>query len=252
MIPKVSIITPNYNCSNYISQTIKSVIAQTYSNWEMIIVDDCSTDDSYELALEYSKHDSRIMVLRNEKNSGAALSRNKALDKAQGEYIAFLDSDDLWMPEKLEKQIRFMQKNDCDFSFCRYNLIDEGNIFLGKTAKIIHTLTYHKMLYHDFVGCLTVMYKADIAKSIRSFDIRNNNDYGLFLQVIKNTKKALGMDEILANYRIRKNGISRNKLKKVSSYFELMHDKLHLSLFKCCFYLFTNIVIKVVWKYEKN
>ncbi len=100
----VSIITPNYNCKNFIAQTIKSVLSQTYTNWEMLIVDDCSTDGSYEVALEYVSSDKRIKVIRNEKNSGAVVSRNKAIEISNGEFIAFLDSDDLWEPEKLEKQ----------------------------------------------------------------------------------------------------------------------------------------------------
>ena len=107
--PLVSIITPNYNCSRFITETIESVLAQTYTNWEMIIVDDCSTDNSYQISLEYSQKDSRIKVYKNDKNSGAAFSRNSALDIAQGEYIAFLDSDDLWETVKLEKQINFIQ-----------------------------------------------------------------------------------------------------------------------------------------------
>ncbi|GHU75177.1 hypothetical protein FACS189461_0930 [Spirochaetia bacterium] len=121
----VSIITPNYNCSRFIGKTIESVLAQTYQNWEMIIVDDCSTDGSYEIALDYARKDSRIKVYRTEHNSGAALCRNKAIELSQGQYLAFLDSDDLWLPEKLEKQLKFMQENDCDFSFTEYELIDE-------------------------------------------------------------------------------------------------------------------------------
>ena len=116
MSPLISIITPNYNCARFIAQTIESVLAQTHTDWEMLIVDDCSTDGSYEIALEYAARDPRIKVMRNERNSGAAVSRNRALDAAQGEYIAFLDSDDLWEPCKLERQIAFMSQHVCDFS----------------------------------------------------------------------------------------------------------------------------------------
>ena len=112
----ISIVLPVYNQANLVRESIESVLAQTYSNWEMIIVDDCSTDNSYQIATEYAKKDSRIIVLQNEKNSGAAISRNKAIETAKGDYLAFLDSDDLWMPEKLEKQLNFMQENNCDFS----------------------------------------------------------------------------------------------------------------------------------------
>lgn len=248
----VSIITPNYNCEKFISQTIDSVLLQTYTEWEMIIVDDCSSDKSYEIALDYAEKDSRIKVLKNEVNSGAAISRNNALDVAKGDYIAFLDSDDLWEPEKLEKQLKFMLENNCDFSFTKYSLIDDNNQHMGKTAKVIEKLTYWKYLHHCFTGCLTVMYRRDIAADIRSFNIKNNNDYGLFLQIVKKSKNAMGINEVLAHYRIRINSISRKKLSKIKPYFQLMHDYLHLSYFLVVIYLITNIVIGKLWKYERN
>ena len=122
----ISIITPNYNCVKFIAETIESVLAQTYQNWEMIIVDDCSTDGSYEIALKYAEKDKRIKIFRMDHNSGAAYCRNKGIELSKGEYIAFLDSDDLWMPEKLEKQVEFMIANNCDFSFTEYQIIKEN------------------------------------------------------------------------------------------------------------------------------
>ncbi len=246
----ISIITPNFNCEKYISQTIESVLAQTYANWEMIIVDDCSTDNSYQIALDYAAKDNRIKVIKNDKNSGAAISRNNALDIAKGDYIAFLDSDDLWEKDKLERQLKFMQENNCDFSFTRYDLIDEDNNSLNKTAKIVKKLTYFKYLHHCYTGCLTVMYKFDIAKDIRSFNIMNNNDYGLFLQVVKKASKAMGINEVFAHYRIRKSSISRKKFKKVKPYFELMRKYLHIPAIIVCWLLFANILIGKIWKYE--
>jgi glycosyltransferase involved in cell wall biosynthesis len=121
----VSIITPCYNSARFISETIESVLSQTYQNWEMLIVDDCSTDASYEIVLEYAAKDKRIKAYRMEHNSGAAACRNKAIELSQGEYVAFLDSDDLWLPEKLEKQLQFMQDHNADFSFTEYEHIDE-------------------------------------------------------------------------------------------------------------------------------
>lgn len=246
----VSIITPNYNCEKFISKTIDSVLKQSYSNWEMIIVDDCSNDQSYNIACMYAEKDSRIKVLKNEMNSGAAFSRNRALDVAKGEYIAFLDSDDLWCDTKLEKQIDFMKKNYCDFSFSKYELIDEKDNSLHKTSKVINNLTYWKYLHHCYTGCLTVIYKKEIASDVRSFLIKNNNDYGLFLQVVKKAKKAMGIQEVLAFYRIQKSGISRKKLSKVKPYFELMHTYLHIPYLLSCFYLMCNIIIGKLWKYE--
>jgi teichuronic acid biosynthesis glycosyltransferase TuaG len=125
--PLISIITPCYNSEQYIRQAIESVLAQTYQNWEMIIVDDCSTDRGFQIALEYAEKYSRIRVYRQEQNGGAAIARNKAIMESRGKYVAFLDSDDLWLPEKLEKQLRFMQENKSDFSFTEYeHIIDNG------------------------------------------------------------------------------------------------------------------------------
>jgi teichuronic acid biosynthesis glycosyltransferase TuaG len=126
--PLVSIITPCYNSARFIDKTIESVLAQTYQTWEMIIIDDCSSDESYKIALKYAAKDSRIKVHIMEHNSGAAACRNKAIELSKGEYVAFIDSDDLWLPEKLEKQLNFMVKKGCDFSFTEYEHIDEtGN-----------------------------------------------------------------------------------------------------------------------------
>jgi glycosyltransferase involved in cell wall biosynthesis len=137
----ISIITPNFNCVFYIAQTIKSVLAQTYKDWELLIVDDCSTDGSYEIAMEYANEDNRIKVFRMEQQSGAAACRNKAIELSQGDYLAFLDSDDLWLPEKLEKQMQFMLENNSDFSFTEYEHIHEDGTSIdnrksGKKTKL--------------------------------------------------------------------------------------------------------------------
>lgn len=248
----VSIVTPNYNCGKYIAETIESVRNQTYTNWEMLIVDDCSTDNSVAIAQSYAQKDSRIHVLIQSKNSGAALARNRALDEARGEYIAFLDSDDLWLPEKLEKQVSFMRANNCDFCFTEYEHIDEDGNSLNIVAKVIKHLTYQKLLLHDFVGCLTVIYDHNKFDLIRSFDIKNNNDYGLFLQVLKQSKKACGYPLLLAKYRIHKNSISKNKLHKIGPYYQLMCQKIGVSYFLATFYLLTNISIKKIYKYKKK
>ncbi|GHU55150.1 putative teichuronic acid biosynthesis glycosyltransferase TuaG [Spirochaetia bacterium] len=249
---RVSIITPNYNCSRFIAQTIESVLAQTYKDWEMIIVDDCSTDGSYEIALEYTKKDSRIRVYPMEHNSGAALCRNKAIELSQGQCLAFLDSDDLWMPEKLEKQLKFMQENDCDFSFTGYELIDEESRKLGIKVRVIKKLAYKKMLLHCFTGCLAVMYKQDVNNKIFGPDITKNNDYALFLEVLKHIHNARGYPECLAQYRIRQKSLSRNKIGKIKSFFYLMLHIEHKNFIVVCFYLITNQLIKIIWKYKRS
>ena len=179
----VSIIMPSYNTAAYIKESIQSVLNQTYTNWELIIVDDCSTDSTDEV-LETIK-DSRIRYFKNDKNSGAAVSRNKALREAKGQWIAFLDSDDLWMPEKLEKQIYFMESNGYAFSYTSYEEIDiEGNktgIRVTGPKKITKT----GMFNYCWPGCLTVMYDAMKVGIIQIEDIKKNNDYAMWLKVCK-------------------------------------------------------------------
>lgn len=247
----ISIITPNFNCEKFISKTIESVLAQTYTNWELLIQDDCSTDGSYEIALEYEKRDSRIHVERNTKNSGAAITRNNAIRRSNGDYLAFLDSDDIWLPEKLEKQINFMVDNNCDFSFTRYEHIDEDNESLGVMARVIKKLSYKKMMFHCWPGCLTVMYKQSIDDKIFTPDIKKNNDTALFLPVLKRCKNACGLNECLGLYRIRKGSISRNKFKMIKPYVVVLHDFEKKNIIFSYFCVFTQVLIKSFFKYEK-
>lgn len=246
----VSIITPNYNCKNFIAQTIESVLSQTYTNWEMLIVDDCSTDGSYEVALEYASSDKRIKVIRNEKNCGAAVSRNKAIEISNGEFIAFLDSDDLWVPEKLEKQLLFMRENNCDFSFCEYEHIDEDNNSLHKIANVTKHLTYKKMMLHCWPGCLTVMYNQSFTGKVFAEDIKKNNDHALFLRVLKKCHNAMGINEIMAQYRIRRGSISSKKSAIIKYYIQVIHEFENQPLVFAWFCVFTHVLIKSTVKYR--
>lgn len=251
MAKLISIITPNYNCVNFIRETIESVINQSFKNWEMIIQDDCSTDGSYEIACDYSKKDKRIKVYRNNKNSGAAVTRNNAIKQAEGNYIAFLDSDDLWLPDKLEKQIKFMTDNDCDFSFAKYEHIDESGKSLGVRAKVINRLTYTKLLMHCWPGCLTVMYNQDVTGKIYAGDVKKDNDHALFLRVIKKCHNAMGMNECLAKYRIRSGSISRDKKKIINCFVKVVHEFEGKSVPFAYFCIFTHMFIKSFFKYER-
>lgn len=221
--PLVSIITPCYNCEDYIVQTIESVLAQTYQNWEMIIQDDCSTDNSVAVASRYAERDSRIKISVNTVNSGAAVTRNKAIERSQGDYLAFLDADDLWVPTKLDKQLRFMRDNDCDFSFAMFEHMDENGKSLLRQCKVIDHMPYWKMLLFDWSGCLTVMYRQNLDNKIYADDIRQCNDYALFLKVVKTCNKAMGIHECLAIYRLRKTGISKNRSTKYNSLKQVIH-----------------------------
>ena len=195
----VSIIMPSYNTASYIAESIQSVIDQTYKEWELIIVDDCSTDNTDEVVKQFSD-DSRIRYLKNEKNSGAAVSRNKALKEANGRWIAFLDSDDLWLPEKLEKQIQFMEEKDYHFSYTNYSEIDTKGEKNGVTVTGPKRITKIGMFNYCWPGCLTVMYDAEIVGLIQIADIRKNNDYAMWLKVCKKADCYL-LNEELAKYR---------------------------------------------------
>lgn len=194
----VSIIMPSYNTAAYIKQSIESVLKQSYTNWELIIVDDCSSDNTDEVVK--SINDVRVKYLKNEKNSGAALSRNRALREAKGRWIAFLDSDDLWMSEKLEKQIRFMEKNGYYFSYTNYEEIDIDGNKTGVKITGPKRITKTGMFNYCWPGCLTVMYDASKVGHIQIEDIKKNNDYAMWLKVCKKTDCYL-LDEYLGQYR---------------------------------------------------
>ncbi len=220
----VSIIMPSWNTERFIAESIQCVIDQTYQNWELLIVDDCSTDNTDEVVKPFLS-DPRIKYLHNEKNSGAALTRNKAMREAQGEWIAFLDSDDLWMPEKLEKQIEFMRQGGYVLSYTEYEKIDEGDKPLNIYVSGPDVVNKQKMYQYDYIGQLTMMYSAKHFGLIQIKDIKKNNDYAIRLQLYKKTgTEAHLLKENLAKYRVRKKSISHDKLsKKLRSHYDLFH-----------------------------
>lgn len=206
----VSIIMPSYNTACFIRESIQSVLDQTYQNWELIIVDDCSTDNTDEVVA--SIKDDRIKYFKNEKNSGAAVSRNRALSEAKGRWIAFLDSDDLWVPEKLEKQIQFMDENNYHFSYTNYIEIDEDDhpngTFVTGPKKVSKALMYT----FNYFGCLTVMYDREYVGLIQIEDLKKRNDYAIWVKVAKKCPAYL-LGETLARYRIRMSGSVMNRSK---------------------------------------
>ena len=192
----VSIIMPSYNTAKYIAE---SVLDQTYKNWELIIVDDFSTDNTDEIVRPFLV-DERIHYLKNELNSGAAVSRNRALREAKGRWIAFLDSDDLWMPEKLEKQISFMETNDYSFSYTEYEEIDVNGNKTGVYVTGPKKITKAGMFNYCWPGCLTVMYDKEVIGLIQIVDIKKNNDYAMWLKACRKANCYL-LDEELSKYR---------------------------------------------------
>ena len=219
----MSIIMPSYNTANYIGESINSVINQTYKNWELIIVDDCSTDNTDEIVKKFL-NDKRIKYFRNNKNSGAAMSRNKALREAKGKWIAFLDSDDLWKKEKLEKQIKFMKENNYSFSYTYYEEVDEAGKRLDIEIQGPKKITKYGMYNYCWPGCLTVMYDISKVGLIQIKDIQKNNDYAMWLKIIKKTDCYL-YPCCLAFYRKRSGSISRqNYIKLIKWHYKLFKE----------------------------
>jgi teichuronic acid biosynthesis glycosyltransferase TuaG len=232
---KVSIITPSFKSEQFVSKTIESVLCQTYENWEMIIVDDCSPDNSNIIIEDYCKKDCRIKLIKLEKNSGPAIARNRAIEEAKGRYIAFLDADDLWKPEKLEKQINFMKENNLAFTYSSYELIDENDNFLGKyiTKDLI---TYKELLKTNVIGCLTAIYDIEKLDKVFMPNILKRQDYGLWLKILKQINSTKGILEPLAIYRIRKNSVSSNKLKAAQYQWKIYREVEKLNFFKSLYY----------------
>ncbi len=226
----VSIIMPSFNTGKYIMQTIESVMAQTYKNWELIIVDDCSDDNTDEV-VKTCLSDARIHYYKTGKNSGAAVSRNTALRMAKGKWIAFLDSDDLWMSEKLEKQISFMKINSYFFSYTNYEEIDVDGKWTGVRVTGPRKVTKTGMYNYCWPGCLTVMYDADQIGLIQIEDIKKNNDYAMWLKVCQKADCYL-LDECLAQYRKgRKGSVSTHSIKTmIGWHYKLFREAEKLSV----------------------
>ncbi len=248
----VSIITPSYKTAKFIKETINSVIAQTYTNWEMLIVDDCSNDETKEIVDSFK--DARIKYFENENNQGAAISRNKALKMAKGKWIAFLDSDDLWEPNKLEKQVFFMEKNNYNFSYTRYIQIDENSKPIGKEVFGPKVISKRKMYGYCYPGCLTVMYNREAIGLIQIPDLKKRNDDAMWLKVVKKSPCYL-LDEVLAKYRVRQGSISNVKkttlIKHQYNVFYISEEFSKIKSFLCTLRVLFNGVLKRVF-FEKR
>lgn len=243
--PLISIITPLYNAEKFITETILSIQKQTYSNWEAFIVDDCSSDLSAQVVEKVVYKDARIQFIKNDINNGAAHCRNQATELAKGDYIAFLDADDLWHPEKLEKQLRFMQANNCGVSFTSYVQIDEDSQPIGKRVKALPRLTYKKQHANNYIGNLTGMYNASILGKISAPNMRKRQDWAIWLEAIKRSgEPALGMQEDLASYRFHSGSMSENKFALVQYNFNFYRSYLGYSWMRSFFYL-----LRFFWEY---
>ena len=233
----VSIITPTYNCAKFIARTIDSVQAQTYQNWEMIIVDDRSQDDTEKIVKEYMEKDARIHYHLLDENSGAAVARTTAMKLAKGAYMAFLDSDDIWVPDKLERQIGWMNENGYAFSCTAYEQIDEDDNLLNRTIKTVKKTNYNRLLLDCPVGNSTVVYDVEKMGKFEVPNIRKRNDDALWLQMLKKETYIWGMPDVLMRYRIRKNSISSNKFQLIKYHWYLYREIEHLNIFRSSFHV---------------
>ena len=243
----VSIIMPNYNSEKFIKATIESVIAQTYKNWELIIVDDCSTDDSLSVIEQYD--DDRIRVLKNEKNSGAAVSRNNAIEAANGRYIAFLDSDDLWDKDKLLMQLNFMNEKQCAFSFTHY-YFDKNDGVLREFSPKKDKYDYKTILKHCYIACPTVIYDSSIlGKIFMPVGAVKREDFACWLQILRKNVQAYCLHKSLTTVKIHTDSVSYNKTKMIKYQWNVYRKVEKLSVVKSLYYM-AHWAIKGVLKYR--
>ena len=241
----VSIITPSYNSEKYLKDCILSVLNQTLTSWEMLIVDDASTDNSRTVIEPYLKKDKRIKAFFLEKNIGPAMARNYAINKASGRYIAFLDSDDMWLPHKLEVQLDFMKLNNYSFVFSSYQVISENNSNIINEIVVPNKISYNQYLKNTIIGCLTVMIDKNSYGELQMPDLRSSHDMALWLDLLREGEFAFGIEQPLAKYRLVKSSNTNNKFNAIYDVWKVYRNyegfSFFYSLYNFVFYLFNAI-----------
>ena len=240
--PLVSVIMPCYNMERFIADTIRSVINQTFADWELLIVDDVSTDGTVAQVQSFTENDDRIHFNINTEHSGIAPTRNRCIQEAKGRFFAFLDADDIWHPEKLERQLHFMLEHQIGFSYSAYDLVDESGKPLGKTIKTAGNLSYDNYLHNTIIGCSTVMIDTDRVGPVVVPDFRTSEDTATWLDLLKKGFTAYAIEEPLTSYKIRQNSASSNKLKASADLWKVYrkHEKLplHTAIYSFLCYAF--------------
>lgn len=236
--PIVSIITPTYNSANFIMATIASVQQQTFRNWEMIIVDDCSVDETVNVVDEVRKTEKRIKLLRNNENVGQGITRNRAIEISQGRFIAFLDSDDLWHRDKLSRQIKALSNSDCAMSHTSFVYIDaNGHTIKSPLIVSKKPVSYQDILLRTEIGCLTAMYDTLKVGKMYMPDLPRSQDYALWLSILREGHYSHPIQEPLAYYRIHENNISKDKWKKISYHWVVLRKYERLNIVKSFYYI---------------
>jgi len=235
--PLVSVIMPCYNMEKFIAYTIESVQRQTYPHWELLIVDDVSADGTVDIIKSHQNQDNKINLIVKPKHSGIADTRNQCLKMAKGRFLAFLDSDDLWYPEKLEQQLQFMTEKNIGFSYSSYDCVDENGNPLEKTVKAAGDLDYDAYLHNTIIGCSTVMLDKTIVGEVVVPNFRTSEDTATWLNILKKGFLAYAIEQPLTSYRIRQHSASSNKLKASSDLWRVYRQNENLPFFKAftCF-----------------
>lgn len=233
--PVVSVITPVYNAEKFLQETIDSVLKQTYKDYEYLLVDDCSTDSSADIVKEYAENDNRVKYIKLKENSGAAVARNTGLEHAQGRYIAFVDSDDLWYPEKLEKQLTFMQENNEAFTYTKYeHITEDGEI--QSAPDFPERLNYSGLLKNTAIACSTVVIDREVIGDFRMPLVRKGQDTATWLKILRDHDYAYLVDEILNQYRGREGSLSSNKIDALKRTWNTYRNLENLLLPKALYY----------------
>lgn len=246
--PLVSIIMPAYNSAAFIAESIKSVQAQSIENWELLIIDDASTDDTLNIIKEFKEEDQRIQYYNLPANQGTGFARNIGIKASRGKYISFLDSDDLWKPHKLRIQLELLEGTGAEVCFSSYELIDPEGISLDIQVLALEHLSFKKLLKANYVGNLTGIYNSEHLGKFYAPAIRKRQDWAMWLEIIKKAGSAKGISEPLACYRVRKDSISGDKMEMVQYNFNVYRKALGYSFFKSSFlfslFLFEQFFIK--------
>lgn len=246
MEPLITIITPCYNSADFVSLTINSVLEQSYTNWELIVIDDKSKDDTCAVVEAYTQQHSNIKLIKLEKNGGVANARNVGLAEAKGKYIAFLDSDDIWLKDKLAKQVTYMEQKNLPMTFCAYQRIDEDNKVISGKIAVPHSVNYKKLLSHNVIIFSTSLTLKSAIGSTR-FKKAGHEDWIFWLDLFKKPFDGYGIDEVLVQYRIRKGSVSSNKLKVIGFTWKILRESEKLGFFESAYY-FAKYAFATVWK----
>lgn len=244
----VSIVMPNYNGEKYISETVESVLAQTHGKWELLIIDDCSKDTSLDIIKQYAEKDERIQLIALDKNAGVAHARNIGIEKAQGKYIALLDSDDVWAVDKLERQVALLEESDAQLAYCSYDFIDEKGNSIKKPFKVPPKTSFDDMLGCNVISCSTAMIATEYLKQHLFKEEYYHEDYVLWMELLKLPLKNVGDEKVLMHYRQSTNSRSHKKGNAAKERWKIYRDVLHLPFLKSCG-AFVSYAINGVLKY---